>query len=57
MVQRVSDMNEKMYDFEEKKRNNLIFYGIPETEGEETDDILGRKINQVRRQVPFQKSS
>jgi hypothetical protein len=40
-------MNEKMYDFEEKKRNNLVFYGIPETEGGETDDILDRKINQV----------
>jgi hypothetical protein len=40
-------MNEKMYDFEEKKRNNLVFYGIPETEGGETDDILDRKISQV----------
>jgi hypothetical protein len=43
----VADMNEKMYAFEEKKRNNLVFYGIPETEGGETDDILDRKINQV----------
>jgi hypothetical protein len=43
----VADMNEKMYDFEEKKRNNLVFYGIPEAEGGETDDILDRKINQV----------
>jgi hypothetical protein len=44
----VEDMNEKMYDFEERKRNNLIFYGIPETTGdEETDDILVKKINQV----------
>jgi hypothetical protein len=47
LLQRVADMNEKMYDFEEKKRNNLVFYGIPETEGGETDDILDRKINQV----------
>lgn len=24
----VSQMNEKMYDFEQNKRNNLIFYGV-----------------------------
>jgi hypothetical protein len=40
-------MNEKMYDFEEKKRNNLIFYGIPEPEVEESDGVLVRKISQV----------
>ena len=31
---RVSTMNEKMYDFEANKRNNLIFYGIPNESSE-----------------------
>ena len=28
LLERVDDINEKMYDFEVNKRNNLIFYGI-----------------------------
>ena len=29
VMERVEEINEKMYDFEANKRNNLIFYGIP----------------------------
>ena len=29
LMDRVEEINEKMYDFEANKRNNLIFYGIP----------------------------
>ena len=28
LLERIDDINEKMYDFEVNKRNNLIFYGI-----------------------------
>merc|ERR1719347_514849 len=45
---RVSAMNEKMYDFEANKRNNLIFYGIP-NDPQETADTLIDKIQEVLR--------
>ena len=31
--------NELRYDFEQNKRNNLIFYGVPGEERENRDDL------------------
>ena len=32
-------MNEKMYDFEQNKRNNLIFYGMNQEPGETPESL------------------
>ena len=45
LLERVDDINEKMYDFEANKRNNLIFYGIP-NEARETHSMLQQKVPQ-----------
>ena len=39
-------MNEKMYDFEQNKRNNLIFYGIP-SDPAETSESLAISIQKL----------
>ena len=39
-------MNEKMYDFEQNKRNNLIFYGIP-SDPTETSESLAISIQKL----------
>ena len=39
---RVSTMNEKMYDFEANKRNNLIFYGIPNDPSESSESLIAK---------------
>ena len=36
---KVSQMNEKMYDFEQNKRNNLIFYGLNQDPGETAESL------------------
>ena len=36
---KVSQMNEKMYDFEQNKRNNLIFYGMNQDAGETPESL------------------
>ena len=36
---KVSQMNEKMYDFEQNKRNNLIFYGMTQDPGETPESL------------------
>ena len=36
---KVSQMNEKMYDFEQNKRNNLIFYGMSQDPGETPESL------------------
>ena len=36
---RVTQMNEKMYDFEQNKRNNLIFYGVPNDSSETSESL------------------
>ena len=43
MMERVDDINEKMYEFEANKRNNLIFYGI-QAEPRETPSMLLGKV-------------
>ena len=44
MVDRVESIQEKMYDFEVNKRNNLLFYGIKE-DRRETPAELYNKVN------------
>ena len=39
MIARVDDISEKMYDFEQNKKNNLLFYGIS-NDSRETPDRL-----------------
>ena len=39
-------MNEKMYDFEQNKRNNLIFYGMTQEAGE-TPEILAINVQKL----------
>ena len=39
----MSDMSEKLLEFEQNKRNNLIFYGIP-NDNSETHSILNQKV-------------
>ena len=43
VMERVDEINEKMYDFEANKRNNLIFYGIP-NESRESHSALHQKV-------------
>ena len=45
LMDRVEEINEKMYDFEANKRNNLIFYGIP-NESKETHSRLHQKVSE-----------
>ena len=61
VMERVEEINEKMYDFEANKRNNLIFYGLP-NEAREVQSALLQKINQImkssmgiRRDIPVSK--
>ena len=52
-----------MYDFEQNKKNNLIFYGVP-GDGKETKDNLKLKIMNllklrlnIRREIPLLRAS
>ena len=45
LTNRVDELNEKLYDFEQSKRNNLIFYGVP-NENRETPSVLLQKVKQ-----------
>jgi hypothetical protein len=59
----LDDVQEKMYDFEQNKRNNLIFYGVPGEERENRDDLrikiltLLRLHMNIRREVPISKAT
>ena len=48
LSERVDEINEKMYEFEVNKKNNLIFYGI-QSEARETPSILLSKVTQMLR--------
>ena len=43
LANRVNELSEKLYEFEQSKRNNLIFYGVP-SEQRETPSILLQKV-------------
>jgi len=59
----LDDVQEKMYDFEQNKRNNLIFYGVPGEERENRDDLrikIGNLLRlhlNIRRELPISKAS
>ena len=59
----IDDVQEKMYDFEQNKRNNLIFYGVPGEDRENRDDLrikisnLLRLHMNMRREIPISKAS
>ena len=44
LIDMVSEVSEKITDFEKNKRNNLIFYGIPD-DPKETPSILDAKVS------------
>ena len=63
MTVQLEDVQEKMYDFEQNKKNNLIFYGVP-GDGKETKDNLKLKIMNllklrlnIRREIPLLRAS
>ena len=45
---RVQDMHEKMYDFEQNKRNNLIFYGIQNDENETNQTLANNMLKIIK---------
>lgn len=58
----LEDVQEKMYDFEANKKNNLIIYGIP-NESRETTEMLATKVKDImkthmmiRREIPITKA-
>ena len=58
----LEDVQEKMYDFEANKKNNLIIYGIP-NESRETTEMLANKVKDImkthmmiRREIPITKA-
>ena len=48
LAERVDEINEKMYEFEVNKRNNLIFYGI-QSESRETPAMLLSKVRKHKK--------
>ena len=52
LIDMVSEVSEKIMDFEKNKRNNLIFYGIPD-DPKETPSILDVKVCQKPNQPPL----
>jgi hypothetical protein len=42
LIEKVSEVSEKIMDFEKNKRNNLIFYGIPEDPMETPSSLDGK---------------
>ena len=59
----LDDVQEKMYDFEQNKRNNLIFYGVSGEERESRDELMTKITNLLRlhynmkREIPVSKVS
>ena len=63
MTVQLEDVQEKMYDFEQNKKNNLIFYGIPGDMKESKDDLKHKIFNllklrlNIRREIPILRAS
>lgn len=51
LIDMVSEVSEKITDFEKNKRNNLIFYGIPD-DPKETPSILDAKVGDNPKKAP-----
>ena len=47
LISEVSEVSDKILDFEKNKRNNLIFYGVPD-DPEETQRSLDTKVMNKR---------
>ena len=47
----VENIQEKMYEFESNLRNNLIFYGIWQEEGETGERLVGKVREGISRQM------
>ena len=43
LISEVSEVSDKILDFEKNKRNNLIFYGVPD-DAKETPSTLDAKV-------------
>ena len=60
LMTRVDEMNEKLYEFETNKKNNLICYGIP-GEVRETPPVLMTKVRvnagQAKKKNSFKKQT
>ena len=63
MSQHIEDVQEKMYDFEQNKKNNLIFYGVPGGARETKDDLKNKissllklRLN-IRREISILRAS
>ena len=41
-MERIENIQEKMYDFEVNKRNNLLFYGVKEDRRETPNDLFSK---------------
>ena len=46
-MDRVESIQEKMYDFEVNKRNNLLFYGIKEDRRETPAELYNKVIKET----------
>ena len=63
MTIQLEDVQEKMYDFEQNKKNNLIFYGVPGDNRESKDDLKHKIANllklrlNIRREIPILRAS
>ena len=63
MTVQLEDVQEKMYDFEQNKKNNLIFYGVPGDGRESKDDLKHKICNllklrlNIRREIPVLRAS
>ena len=61
MDQGLCELNEKIHEFEQNKRNNLIFYGL-NNDSKETPELLLSKVQSIvkvtlgiRREIPIPK--
>ena len=63
MTTQLEDVQEKLYDFEQNKKNNLIFYGVPGDGRESKDDLKLKILNllklrlNIRREIPVVRAS
>ena len=51
----IETVQEKMYDFEVNKKNNLIFYGIPQEERETPQKLTGKIVEAIRVKLSIQR--
>ena len=63
MIARVDDISDKMYEFEQNKKNNLLFYGISNDTRETPESLASKMVTMmktslgIRRDVPIIKAS